>query len=138
MTVSSAYINTLEACQQLGRSVTYNEDSNGPSIEPRGTPQTTCWRLDRTPPTKTDGCGQLGNQTSKDVHYPKSQTTAAYQILWSIASNALQKSTKMASVRSSASTLLLMESVRKVIPVCAEYLRRNPHWYLENRSRNSR
>lgn len=72
MTVSSAYINTLEACQQLGRSVTYNEDSNGPSIEPRGTPQTTCWRLDRTPPTKADGCGQLGNQTSKDVHthYP--------------------------------------------------------------------
>lgn len=102
MTVSSAYFNTLEACQQLGRSVTYNEDSNRPSIEPRGTPQTTCWRLDRTPPTKTDGCGQLGNQTSKDVHYPKSQTTAAYQILWSIASNALQKSTKMASVRSSA------------------------------------
>ena len=33
---------TVDACKQFGRSVTYNENSNGPSREPCGTPETTC------------------------------------------------------------------------------------------------
>ena len=35
-------------------------------------------------PREQTGWGQWGNQTSKDVHYHKSQTTAAYLVVNSV------------------------------------------------------